>query len=368
MSPSTSAPPVVDADSQYTLDVITREQWGADESIRFDDDGKEQWREMFVGPRKLIIHHTATPNWLGTPDDAVTEVRSIYNYHTLVKGWGDIGYHALIDPFGNIYEGRHGRGGDPADGDSPREVMSASVVGGHTHNHEYGTIGVALIGDATEDGWPMPGPEGPMWDALVRYCAFECGRHALRPLSPGAFEAAADEPAISDFLRTDELWDDDVPNLGAHRHFEQTLCPGDAVIDLLPALRRSVHASLEGVSRTGVFSAPIDRGAREAAVGDGIGWSWTAEEPDSGWSLRGYEHRLEGWFKPDTSEDIDYIEGYTDDPQPRAVWNGRPLSATSFAFTPERSGQYTLHVRAIVERAGVLRRAAYQASQTYFVR
>jgi hypothetical protein len=95
---------VIDTDSKRTLDVTSREQWGANEKYRFDRRGRELWREMFVPAKKLVVHHTATRNDYATAADAAAEVRAIYYYHAVTQRYGDIGYTALIDKFGNIYE------------------------------------------------------------------------------------------------------------------------------------------------------------------------------------------------------------------------------------------------------------------------
>ena len=47
------------------------EAWGADESFRFREDGTERWREMFVPPKLLVVHHTATRNSYETPEEAM---------------------------------------------------------------------------------------------------------------------------------------------------------------------------------------------------------------------------------------------------------------------------------------------------------
>jgi hypothetical protein len=86
--------------------VIPRAGWGANESLRYDSSGKEIWPPAFWPIQKLIVHHTDTQN--GDPDPAAT-VRSIYYYHAVTQGWGDIGYNFLIDESGRIYEGRHSR-------------------------------------------------------------------------------------------------------------------------------------------------------------------------------------------------------------------------------------------------------------------
>ncbi|MGH7857180.1 MAG: hypothetical protein ACREQY_07575, partial [Candidatus Binatia bacterium] len=69
--------------------IITRSQWGADESIR-------KCCPAYAPTLKaVIIHHTATGNSYG-PGDSAAIVRSIYAYHVQSNGWDDIGYNFLV--------------------------------------------------------------------------------------------------------------------------------------------------------------------------------------------------------------------------------------------------------------------------------
>ena len=85
--------------------------------------------------RQIIIHHTAQ-NLKGNRRSGVEQMRALYEYHAVQRGWGDIGYHYVIDEGGRIYEGRSGGKG---------------VVGAHAYCHNVGTIGVAMMGNFNED-------------------------------------------------------------------------------------------------------------------------------------------------------------------------------------------------------------------------
>lgn len=80
---------------------------------------------------RLVVHHTAQKN-VGDKRSGMEKMRALYEYHAKSRGWGDVGYHYIIDPRGWIYEGRSG--GD-------------YVVGGHVYCANVKTIGVALMGD-----------------------------------------------------------------------------------------------------------------------------------------------------------------------------------------------------------------------------
>jgi N-acetylmuramoyl-L-alanine amidase len=352
-----------DPSHERLLEVVPREAWGADEALRFDADGNELWHEMFVPVRALVVHHAGTRNGYDSPEDAAADVRAIYYYHAVIEGWHDLGYNALIDRFGNIYEGRHGRGGDPGDS-SGREVLSEGVSAGHVHKHNYGSAGVVLLGDSTEEGWPLVASEGAMWEALTRYCSFEAARAGLRlvdPSDPGA-------PMTSAFLRSDNVWHADIPNLGGHRDSEETLCPGDVVLDLLPDLRAAVEASFSGMSRSGVSLARVSPAEREVLPGTRISYHWSAELPEAGWEVAGFQCAVEAWFKPDDGDDLTYLGGYTVEPQPRLAWTDVSPGHQELSFLAQQPGQYTTHVRALLSGPEGFAPAAFEAHDSVLVR
>ena len=82
--------------------IVPRCGWQADESIR---KGKPVYADTL---RMAYVHHTAGTNDY-TRLQAPAIVRAIQLYHVKGNGWNDIGYNALVDRFGTVYEGRYGR-------------------------------------------------------------------------------------------------------------------------------------------------------------------------------------------------------------------------------------------------------------------
>jgi uncharacterized protein with LGFP repeats len=107
--------------------IIGRAEWGADESTR---RGAPLYDS---GVRAGIVHHTATPNEYDASESAGI-VRGIYRYHTSSLGWGDIAYNALVDRFGQVFEGRFGG-------------ITRPVEGAHTGGFNANTWAVAMIGN-----------------------------------------------------------------------------------------------------------------------------------------------------------------------------------------------------------------------------
>ena len=103
--------------------IVPRSGWQADESIV---RAKPQYADAL---RMAYVHHTAGTNGY-TRLQAPAIVRAIELYHVKGNGWNDIGYNALVDRFGTVYEGRaggvdrnvvgaHARGSTPGRSASP---------------------------------------------------------------------------------------------------------------------------------------------------------------------------------------------------------------------------------------------------------
>jgi hypothetical protein len=125
---SVTAQPMSAAGAAVTQPAImTRAQWGADESLR---NGFAGYGETI---KAGFVHHTTGASDY-TSADVPGMIRAIYAYHTQTLGWSDIGYNFLVDRFGRLFEGRWGG-------------MDQPVIGAHTGGFNTDTVGVAALGD-----------------------------------------------------------------------------------------------------------------------------------------------------------------------------------------------------------------------------
>ena len=122
----TAAPGTADAAPARPA-VLTRQQWGADESIR----GAPSYGRVRAG----FVHHTVSSNSY-TADQVPAIIRGIYAYHVKSRGWKDIGYNFLVDRFGRIWEGRYGG-------------VDRPVIGAHTSGYNGEAFAMSAIGDFT---------------------------------------------------------------------------------------------------------------------------------------------------------------------------------------------------------------------------
>ncbi|MBB6171877.1 hypothetical protein HNR23_001937 [Nocardiopsis mwathae] len=144
----------------------TRAGWGADESHRFDDGGNEIWPAAYSRVQAITVHHSAWP----VGDDAASNVRAIYHLHAVENGWGDVGYHLLIDPEGTVYEGRWtGNALMPIFRGVPLPGQAEAVTAGHAFQFNTGNIGICLMGDFT-DGMPTPRAQNSLVRTLHALC------------------------------------------------------------------------------------------------------------------------------------------------------------------------------------------------------
>ncbi len=218
--PSITTSPLERASSNLqTVPILSRADWGCDESLRYDSNGNLIWPLEYRTIQKTIVHHTATANF---ESDPAATVRAIYYYHAVTLGWGDIGYNYLIDWRGNVYEGRYG--GD-------------KVVGGHAYSYarkltfNYGSMGIGNLGTFTTTS-----PTTAMRQSLARLIAWK---------------AQYVDPHGRTYFMADYL-----PNLMGHRDAVntpqdyETECPGDALEELLPGIRGDVLWNMGGLVPT----------------------------------------------------------------------------------------------------------------------
>ncbi|MGH2721742.1 MAG: N-acetylmuramoyl-L-alanine amidase [Actinomycetota bacterium] len=205
--------------------VVTRQEWGADEGLR--KPGR-----TFHRVQKLFVHHTAG----AATGDGAADVRAIYAYHTQTNGWDDIGYNFLIDPAGNLYEGRWARdyaGGEVHSGEDPG---GRGVMGAHVGGFNAGTMGVSLIGN-----FQGAGPSAQATSTLVGFLAWKADRYGLDPLGAATYVNPSTGQKAT------------FPNIAGHRDADATACPGQVLYDKLPDIRALVEAR---IARTSGASAP----------------------------------------------------------------------------------------------------------------
>jgi hypothetical protein len=202
--------------------VVTRAQWGADESLR---SGTPEYAPV----EKLIAHHTATGSHYD-PDPAAT-IRGIYAYHTKSRGWSDIAYNFLVDAQGRVYEGRWARAYKPGEVPTGETTDGKGVVGAHTFGNNTGTAGISVLGNLSTES-----PSTAAVDGVVGFLAWKADRHGIDPL--------ASDPYNNGTEATDRVY----PNVAGHRDAalpgHGTACPGDRLWDKLPSIRTRVATAI----------------------------------------------------------------------------------------------------------------------------
>ncbi len=195
---------------------LSRGRWGADESLRFDENGEDRWgyAPRYYPAQTLTVHHTAGVN--DDPDPGAT-VRAIYRFHTIERGFGDIGYQLLIDEQGRLYEGRYS-GEDILPG---HDTNLLAVQGAHVGGINSGNFGVALLGNFMT--------EKPTAAAIGTLAAVLAGLAVVHDLDPEA-DTTYQSPVLSHVSI-------DIATVPGHRDWRATLCPGDLLYGQLSWLR-----------------------------------------------------------------------------------------------------------------------------------
>ena len=245
-----AGPPPAHAQAQ----VLSRAQWGADESWRGD-------RRPLRQARAAVVHHTAGANGYG-PGESAGIVRGIYRYHTQTLGWSDIGYSLLVDRYGQVFEGRAGG-------------LERTAVGAHAAGFNADTVGLAVLGSFGAASVPAAAE-----DALVRALAEVFSRHRLDPRAGVTLLSRGS----SRFGSGTEL---DSGTVVGHGDLGYTSCPGsrlDARLGALHERAAGLAESQSGPARLGQpegdpSSGPVDRLPRRAPAAlsaAAAAWFWAS--------------------------------------------------------------------------------------------
>ncbi len=151
----------------------------------------------------LVVHHTAI-QVTGDTRSGVERMRALYLYHSQNRGWGDIGYHYIVDENGNIFEGKSG---------------GPFVVAGHAYCNNVNTVSVALLGN-----FEIEQPSQEQMKSLQWLLSDLAGTYDIDVTKNVTFHGKK------------------MPAIVGHRDLLQTDCPGYYAYGILDQVRANVAA------------------------------------------------------------------------------------------------------------------------------
>ncbi len=198
-------------------DFITRREWGAKQK----PGGCEPRVKPEMGRIKAgVIHHTVSTNGYSEAE-APGIVLGICRFHRNGNGWNDIGYNALVDRFGNVYQGRAGG-------------MSRPVIGAHAEGVNAQTTGVAAIGDFSRKK-----PSKELQRGLIKYLSWKldlAGVPAHGNTSLLSSGGPSQKTPKGDRVKVKTIFN--------HGTTNYTECAGAALNKLVPKIRRAVDRKI----------------------------------------------------------------------------------------------------------------------------
>ncbi len=206
--------------------IITRSEWGADED-------KTTWETEYARVEKFIIHHSGSSKPEPPEADAdgsgeyKDKVKAIYSFHA--SKWGDIGYNYLIDPNGNIYEGRSGGNG---------------AIGAHAGKSDEGNKGGNNVGSV---GISVLGTYGYTYDKTLKNGETEevTISHPLTQKIVTSLEKLIGWVAANNNMNLNKVSDfhgRNIDGVVGHRDVGATNCPGDNLHQKLDSIQKNAIA------------------------------------------------------------------------------------------------------------------------------
>ena len=201
--------------------IITRAQWGADESLR---RGKTTYSDTI---KVAFVHHVVSSNDY-TPAQAAQQMRNIYSWFTEGIQVNDFGYNFMVDRFGRLYEGRAGG-------------VDRPVVGAHTSGFNSESFAVSFLGNADTLNPDAPAKE-KILDAISDLIAWKFDIHDVNPLGTAVLTSAGPGPGQG---TTSMYWPGEKvtsKTIAGHGDIGSTSCPGEFLRPTLNHIRLAVSA------------------------------------------------------------------------------------------------------------------------------
>ena len=269
--------PAVAGARPRTPDIVTRAEWGADESLKRTSGG---CRRRFFPVQQLFVHHTAGSNFDNNPK---ATMRAIYHYHVVRQGWCDIGYNFVVSYDGTIFEGRWARSYDPWETHDSENKGGEPVVGAHVDGFNSGTVGISVMGNF-QTARPSPATRR----ALAELLAWEVDRHDLRARGNHSYR----NPETGSSMK--------LPWIAGHRDADSTSCPGDRLFAALPDVRRDAEAVIAGGKASTKVS--LSSSTRRVTYGEDVTIAGSLSDEDGvplgGRTIRTYVRKGDRAWKP----------------------------------------------------------------------
>ncbi|MDQ0797267.1 peptidoglycan recognition protein [Streptomyces sp. B1I3] len=266
---SSSAAAAVDPGPPSTVPqppVVTRAQWGADESL--NNEGPIYLEGGVI--KAVFVHHT-TDGAYNCADSAAV-VRALHVYHVKTNGWRDLGYNFLVDKCGTIFEGRQGGIDQP-------------VMGAHTYGFNSESTSVAIIGNYTNAG-----ASSAALEATARVAAYKLGQYGGDPAGSTTLVAGATQKnyAGKEFVAGQSY---PFSQISGHRDGFNTECPGMQLYPQLPAIRTLAAGPVQGLKVTSVGGGAfaVDSGYETPGP---VSVNWSTTTPSS--LISGFELVVDG--------------------------------------------------------------------------
>jgi N-acetylmuramoyl-L-alanine amidase len=217
--------------------IVSRAGWGADlASGGCPPRGPAEYGSV----QAAVIHHTVNANDY-TPEEAPSIVLGICRFHVYGNGWNDIGYNALVDRYGTLYEGRAGG-------------LKRPVVGAQAQGFNSQTTSIASIGDHTSEA-PTPRAQR----SIIQFLAWKMAVNRAYPVttsvaltSAGGSESRYPKGAVVT-----------VPHILGHTTLGLTACPGGAMIPLIPQITAAVQKRIKRFAKVRCRKGPRGKRCRQ---------------------------------------------------------------------------------------------------------